>query len=460
MRVHLADLKPNPMRDFSVDPIDDDAVKALTASIKENDFWGGVTARKCKDGTLQIACGHHRIKAAIKAGLSEADVYVSRDWDDAKMLRVYAEENATQRGSTSTAVAGSVAAALKFLAKHGGGSSAGNPADGSYAARNGIGWSQIVDFLDGIPGVNKNTVIEQLANLKSSGDYERILKDAQAEIEKENKAALAELKRQEAEAARRQKEAEEAEQRQKEAEERRKAAQAEAKKAKEEADRKRAQADAQRAELEREKQKKLAEAAVARKAEADKELEKFAALKTKRDVAAKLVEKAEAETEKKGGVTFDFEGVARHLKVTSHVSTFRELALAEGNRAFLPVNKQAVFAKHLVDLARSEAKNGELNSSFIRDRFYSALHNVKTEQKRINADEKAELTRRDWEQKAKDFEEYAARAARSFLLNATKRAQHERTRPKTAKHLVSGEFKNAVSDLRAALDALKKAGLV
>jgi hypothetical protein len=33
------------------------------------------------------------------------------------MIRVYARENATQRGNSSTAVAGTVASAVRFLAK-------------------------------------------------------------------------------------------------------------------------------------------------------------------------------------------------------------------------------------------------------------------------------------------------------------------------------------------------------
>jgi|SRR5262245_27445471 len=55
------------------------------------------------------------------------------------MIRIYSRENALQRGNTSTAMAGSVAAAARFLAKAAltGDSSVGIPTD---EMKNGIGW--------------------------------------------------------------------------------------------------------------------------------------------------------------------------------------------------------------------------------------------------------------------------------------------------------------------------------
>lgn len=52
----------------------------------------------------------------MKAGHKTADLFVG-DFDDESMIRVYATENATQRGNSSTAIAGSVASAIRFLAK-------------------------------------------------------------------------------------------------------------------------------------------------------------------------------------------------------------------------------------------------------------------------------------------------------------------------------------------------------
>src|SRR5262249_12003933 len=116
MKVELKQLKDNPKRDFIVDPIDQDMVKRLTESIKEDGFWGGVVCRKY-NGHIEIAAGHHRIRAAIKSGIEFADLFVSKDIDDAAMIRIYARENATQRSAAGTSLAGSVAAAFREVLK-------------------------------------------------------------------------------------------------------------------------------------------------------------------------------------------------------------------------------------------------------------------------------------------------------------------------------------------------------
>lgn len=66
---------------------------------------------------------------------------------------------------------------------------------------NGLGEPIITDFLVGVPGVNKNTVLQQLANLKASGDYARVIREVQQEIEKENRKRLEALERAEREQA-------------------------------------------------------------------------------------------------------------------------------------------------------------------------------------------------------------------------------------------------------------------
>ncbi len=115
MLVELADLEPNPFRDFAIDPIDPERVNLLAASIQEDGSWGGVVCRR-SNGAAEIIAGHHRVRAAQQAGLTEADVHVG-DFDDVAAIRVYAVENSTQRGNTGTALAGSIASAVRFLAK-------------------------------------------------------------------------------------------------------------------------------------------------------------------------------------------------------------------------------------------------------------------------------------------------------------------------------------------------------
>jgi ParB-like chromosome segregation protein Spo0J len=82
--VELRKLKPNPLRDF----------------IAEDGFWGGVVCRLLDDGTIQIGAGHHRVAAAIGAGIGTVDLFVPRDMDDAAIVRVYAREKTRRSAAT------------------------------------------------------------------------------------------------------------------------------------------------------------------------------------------------------------------------------------------------------------------------------------------------------------------------------------------------------------------------
>jgi hypothetical protein len=128
---------------------------------------------------------------------------VESEIDDAGMIRVYARENATQRGNSSTAIAGTVASAVRFLSKAiltGSRDFTRTPElVGNLASEKGLGEPVITNFLDGVPGINRNTVKEQLANLKSSGNYGRIIGEVKDEIEQEHREALKELERAERE---------------------------------------------------------------------------------------------------------------------------------------------------------------------------------------------------------------------------------------------------------------------
>jgi len=46
----------------------------------------------------------------------------------------------------------------------------------------GLGWRVLLHFLGDIPGINSGSVIHQLANLKASGDYARLIAEVEQEI--------------------------------------------------------------------------------------------------------------------------------------------------------------------------------------------------------------------------------------------------------------------------------------
>jgi hypothetical protein len=181
MRVNLQTLKPNPMRDFTVDPIDQQPVERLKQSIRSHGFWGGIVCRRLPDGTIQIGAGHHRVEAAVA---------VYDDRDDAWMVYVYAGEKATQRGSNGIGEAGNVAATVRYLAMV----ALSNRCEEFFTPQSaaqlckdiiserGIGRRVVAEFLGNIPGVNEGTIQQHLANLKASGDYARIIGEVSTEV--------------------------------------------------------------------------------------------------------------------------------------------------------------------------------------------------------------------------------------------------------------------------------------
>jgi hypothetical protein len=180
MRVDLHTLKSNRIRDFTVDPIDREQVEHLKQSIHRHGFWG---ARRLPNGAIQIGAGHHRVEAPIAEGITQADLVVHDDRDDAWMLDVYARENATQRGNNAVGEAGSVAGAIRWLTKAiitGGCNEFVTSSNlpelrGNLTSQRGLGRRVVTDLLALVPGIDRNMITQHLANLETSGDYARIV---------------------------------------------------------------------------------------------------------------------------------------------------------------------------------------------------------------------------------------------------------------------------------------------
>lgn len=54
-----------------------------------------------------------------------------------------------------------------------------------HAGKNGIGRDQIIKCLKGVPGLGKEKIENQLANLKSGGHYTRIMQEVSDLVERE-----------------------------------------------------------------------------------------------------------------------------------------------------------------------------------------------------------------------------------------------------------------------------------
>jgi hypothetical protein len=93
VNIKLSEIRPNPNRDLKFNPFNEEKITALMASIGETGFWTNVIVRKSPDGKgYEQAYGHHRIEAARRSGIKEAD-FVVRDLDENMMLKMMELEN-------------------------------------------------------------------------------------------------------------------------------------------------------------------------------------------------------------------------------------------------------------------------------------------------------------------------------------------------------------------------------
>jgi len=100
MKVKIKDLQPNPFRDLENYPFNLDKIEQLKKSIKQTGFWDNVIARQV-DGAIQIAYGHHRLRALqeVYDGNFEIEVPI-KPLSDELMLIIMANENMEEWGSS------------------------------------------------------------------------------------------------------------------------------------------------------------------------------------------------------------------------------------------------------------------------------------------------------------------------------------------------------------------------
>lgn len=400
MLVRLKDLIRNPMRDLIVDPIDRETVQKLKASIDADGFWGGVVCRKRPDGKIEIAAGHHRVDAAIEAGIEKADIHIRHgETDDGQMVLVYARENATQRSDIGTARTGSVAGAIRYLSKQILiGNDLGIPkANGidisksldrlkeSLLSSKGIGNPIIVKFFDGIPGMNTQAVQQALENLRSSGHYARIIEEVKDEIEAEA-------------------------------------------------------VEAERA------------------AEAERDAKKAAAKKKKAEAKRKASDDATTAANAAGsnnGRIFDFEGVSRHLKNAHQIDVFRTVVTGQGVAPLLPVEQHEELARQLVALAAEMEE--ELTGFFIKQHIINMLINAKREARTATDREREELLRRDLDLKMRDNLRGFSGAIRTLAKYGDRITEALESWPADLPFPSTTEFECALPNAKKAIDGLLRA---
>jgi hypothetical protein len=184
MKIQIKDLKPNPFRDMKNYPINEEKVQSLTNSINQTGFWDNILVRpkpgytfwtkQIDDGEeldemnapcymhitydengeeedyddpiFEIAYGHHRLIVLKK--LFKPDDYVDipvRELDDSMMIRIMANENDENWGTSPKIIDETVRVTKKFLEEH----KKIIPAISVENANGIIGCKIISDFLNG-----------------------------------------------------------------------------------------------------------------------------------------------------------------------------------------------------------------------------------------------------------------------------------------------------------------------
>ena len=117
--VSLNQIKPNPFRRLDLYPLDKTKIAKLRSSIKRTSFWDNIVGRE-KNGSYELAYGHHRLEAARQEMGKGAKIsLLLRDLDDKMMLKVMAADNDDAYNITPGFVLETVRAAKTLYSQHG-----------------------------------------------------------------------------------------------------------------------------------------------------------------------------------------------------------------------------------------------------------------------------------------------------------------------------------------------------
>lgn len=415
MRVSIDKIKPNPFRDFSLDPIDPEQVGRLALSHDQIGQFGAIPVRPCptEPGFFEQGSGHHNIAAMRQRGDTEVNVE-SRERSDREMVKLMQLENLTQRQNNAGAVADSLAAEVRIAARElllhvdvQQKPTRGQPQARVQLLETGPGFPILYENINGFPYseakdakaagqteiMTANTLRAALSTLKATGHVAKIMAEEFDRFDTERERIAAEEA--EAERLRQIEEAEAAA-----AAERERLA---AEKAAEAAKKARAEAVAAKDKADRERKEKAAKEAEAKAAAAKKKADADAAEQVKRDAAAEKrkadikasVQRRQTEAKivhEKQVVptTYDVRCVSV-FNAPQQEAAFRQGVLSENGLRYIPKDQQYPLALQIKEkITAAEKKRGHIVGSvtvgaFVNDLLREAI----LRQSQINKDEEA-----------------------------------------------------------------------
>lgn len=118
MNIKFKDILPNPYRDLVRNPLNEETVENLRVSVRKTGFWNNVEVRKSKSkpGKYELAYGHHRLEAATREGLTEAN-FIVLGLSEADMVVRKHKEDRTRKSFDALTMMESVRAVVKALAE-------------------------------------------------------------------------------------------------------------------------------------------------------------------------------------------------------------------------------------------------------------------------------------------------------------------------------------------------------
>ena len=344
MKVSIDLVKPNPFRDFEIDPFDTDQIGNLVSSINQLGQFGAVPVRPHphEKGAYQQASGHHTVEALRQSGAKEVNIECKERSDD-EMALLMGVENLTQRTNSTGAIADAVAAQAYLVAV----SNLLLPSIGQQNKGRGKTTAEL-QFLNSGPGrdaildrlrdpsggnylISKANVTSALQTLKATGKMAEIMQKAFDAVEAQRKA--------------------------------------------------RAEAEAKRiAAIENEEARKQAE-------EAEKE-------RLKQDEADAEKERQARQKQAELEVAYDVNCI-HMFKVQQQEQAFRQVVLSGNGRCFIPKHMQVPLAEEvLAEIAEVEAKRGQtMGSNTVKELVNNRLREAMKMQREIDEQERQENLR-------------------------------------------------------------------